>query len=119
MPHRTLLLVEDDTGVRRVLRDMLRHAGFTVREAADGASALAAVGAGLPDAIVLDMVLPGITGFEVLDRLRESGVAASVPVITMTGSVLSESEMREKGARGVLQKPFSLQQLRDALERPS
>lgn len=112
----TLLLVDDDPGVRRVVREMLRRADYVVREAADGRQALEAIVAALPDVIVLDVVLPHVSGLEVLDRLRATGLAPGVPVITMTGSIVPDAVMRAKGARGVLRKPFSVRELRDAIE---
>ena len=113
--HRpVLLVVEDDPGVRRVVRDMLRQAGYEVREAVDGRHALEMIGASAPDAILLDVLLPDMTGLEFLDRLRASSIGA-IPVITMTGSVLPDAPLREKGARGVLRKPFSLRELQDAV----
>jgi CheY-like chemotaxis protein len=115
----TLLVVDDDGGVRRVLRDMLHRAGYAVREAADGAAALEALAGTLPDAIVLDVVLPGVSGLDLLDRLSASGVCARVPVIAITGSVVPDAVIREKGARGILRKPFSFRELCETIEEAS
>jgi CheY-like chemotaxis protein len=116
---RTLLLVEDDPGVRRVVRGMLRGTGYAIREAANGRQALDAVAESVPDVMVLDIMLPELNGLEVLDHLRASGVARQMPIITMTGSVTPESLMRQKGARGVLHKPFSVKELHGAVEMAS
>lgn len=115
----TLLLVDDDSSVRRVLRDMLRQIGYAVREAVDGSQALDALAATLPDAIVLDVVLPGISGLDVLDRLHASGVVARVPVIAITGGPVPDEVIKKKGARSVLRKPFSLRELRQTIEAAS
>jgi len=106
------LLVEDDPGVRRVVRRMLEQIGHSVREAADGRQALEALASIQPDVMLLDVILPDVSGLEVLVRVERTGV----PVVTMTGSLLSAAVMREKGARGVLRKPFSIRQLRHAIE---
>ena len=113
----TVLLVEDDGAVRRVIRDMLRQCGCVVREAADGAGALEALAGGIPDVVVLDLVLPGLNGLQVLERLSASGSAATVPVVAITGSIVPDDVMRARGARAVLRKPFAALELRRALDR--
>lgn len=107
-----LLLVEDDPGVRRVVRAMLQQIGCIVREAADGRQALEAVASTYLDVIVLDVLLPSVNGLDVLDQLQGTGL----PVVTMTGSNIPDVAMREKGARSVLRKPFSVRELRNAIE---
>lgn len=111
-----LLLVDDDPGVRRVIRQMLRGTKYVVREAADGPQALAAVATTPPDVILLDIVLPGLSGLEVLDRLHASGRTAAISVIAMTGSIEPGPVMIAMGACGVLRKPFSVRELRQALD---
>lgn len=106
------LLVEDDPGVRRVVRSMLQQIGCIVCEAVDGREALDAVASGRPDLVLLDVLLPNVNGLDVLARLQPTGI----PVVTMTGSLLSAAVLREKGARSVLRKPFSMRQLRSAIE---
>jgi CheY-like chemotaxis protein len=106
------LLVEDDPAVRHVVRRMLQQIGCVVQEAANGRQALEAVSSAHPDVVILDVVLPDVSGLEVLARLQPTGV----PVVTMTGSLLPNAVMREKGARSVLRKPFSIRQLRHAIE---
>ena len=107
-----MLLVEDDAGVRHVVRCMLQQMGYVVREVADGRQALEALTSVHPDVILLDVLLPDMSGLEVLTRVQPMGV----PVVTMTGSLLPDAVMREKGARSVLRKPFSMRQLRRAIE---
>jgi CheY-like chemotaxis protein len=113
---RTLLLVDDDVVVRRVIRGMLDGLGFTIREAGDGRQALDEVAARVPDVIVLDIVMPELSGLAVLDELRATSLVDNVPIIAITGSITPETVIREKGARGVLRKPFSRQELRAAVE---
>jgi CheY-like chemotaxis protein len=113
---RTLLVVDDDRVVRRVIRGMLEGLGYAIREAADGRQALEEVAARRPDVIILDIVMPELNGLAVLDELRAAGHVESVPIIAITGSITPEAVIREKGARGVLRKPFSRQELRAAVE---
>lgn len=115
--RRAVLLVEDDSGVRRVIRDMLRRCGCTVREAADGQEALDSLARERPDVVLLDAVLPGLHGLHVLERLSASGLPTPVPVIATTGSILSDEDLRERGARAVLRKPFTAHELRRVLDR--
>ena len=106
------LLVEDNPGVRRVVRSMLQQIGCVVREAADGQQALEAVKCAQPDVVILDLLLPTVSGLEVLERLQPTGV----PVVTMTGSIFPDAALRERGAREILRKPFSMRDLRRAIE---
>lgn len=76
-----LLLVDDDLGLAAMLREFLELQGFRVDAVADGAAALARVAADPPDLMVLDVMMPGISGFETLERLREHH---QVPVIMLT-----------------------------------
>lgn len=111
----SVLLVEDDGAVRRVIRDMLRWCGCTVCEAADAGQALDALARSQPDVVLLDARLPGMDGLELLEKLSASGAASSVPVIATTGTAIPEDAFRARGARGVLRKPFSARELRRVL----
>ena len=106
----TLLVVDDDPTVAEVATRYLRREGYVVRHAADGPSALASVGALLPDLVVLDLMLPGVHGLEVLARLRET---RRVPVIVLTalGDEGDRVTGLELGADDYLPKPFSPREL--------
>src|SRR5579862_4502398 len=77
----TVLLVEDDPGVREGLELALRRLGYGVHPAASGEAALRAIGEAAVDVVVLDVMLPGVDGFEVCRRLRRG---SDVPVIMLT-----------------------------------
>jgi DNA-binding response OmpR family regulator len=106
-----VLVVEDDPTVREVVRTYLQNAGMEVEEAGDGVTALAAAGRTRPDLVVLDLMLPGLSGLEVCKRLRES--RPDVPVIMLTA--LGEESDRvvglETGADDYMVKPFSPREL--------
>lgn len=103
-----LLLVEDDPDIRAVAALALGSlGGFRVTVAADGHSALAACVEQEPDLLLLDYMLPGMNGMEVLAALRKRGTTA--PAILMTASVdvpAAGSSLREDGVIGVIGKPF-------------
>jgi DNA-binding response OmpR family regulator len=109
-----ILLVEDDFTVAEVVVDYLRHAGLEPRHAVDGPTALEIASVWRPDLVVLDLMLPGVSGLEVCRRLREGGDArAPLPVIMLTA--LSEESDRvlglENGADDYVTKPFSPREL--------
>ncbi|MFD4723539.1 response regulator transcription factor [Streptomyces seoulensis] len=107
----TVLVVDDDAAIRRSLERGLRLNGFTVRTAADGTEALAAVGREQPDVLVLDVSMPGLTGIQVCARLRDEG--RELPVLML--SALDETADRiaglQAGGDDYLVKPFALQEL--------
>ncbi|MBA2695592.1 MAG: response regulator transcription factor [Actinobacteria bacterium] len=106
-----VLVVEDDPQLAEVVAGYLSRAGFEVETAADGLKALAEVHTGRPDLVVLDLMLPGISGLEVLRRLRSEGSQVAVVVL----SALGEDEDRvvglERGADDYVVKPFSPREL--------
>ena len=105
---KTVLLVEDEEPLRRVLRDLLEREGFTVVEAADGVQALDEVDRSAPDVLVLDLNLPRLDGYGVLSHLRARPATARLPVIVLTAKGDEENEVRvfETGANDFLTKPF-------------
>lgn len=103
-----VLLVEDEETLRKVLRNLLERDGFEVAEAADGAEALSAVDRLSPDAVVLDLNLPVLDGYDVLSRLRTRTTSATLPVLVLTANGDEASEVRalKMGANEFLTKPF-------------
>jgi len=114
----TILLVEDEDQLRRVLRDLLERDGFTVAEARDGADALVQVDRVAPDVVVLDLNLPGLDGYSVLTRLRAQPATASVPVLVLTAKGDEDNEVRvfQLGADDFLTKPFRARALAARLD---
>ena len=82
---RTLLYVEDSADVRTVMTEMLRLSGYNVIEAINGADALAAVMVRRPDAVVLDIGLPDMNGYEVARQMRLLPASRDIPIIALTG----------------------------------
>jgi CheY-like chemotaxis protein len=79
-----ILLVEDDRFLRRAAEAMLRKQGFDVRVAADGEEGLAAARGAVPDLVLLDLIMPKMQGFTVLEALKADPATAGVPVIIMS-----------------------------------
>jgi two-component system OmpR family response regulator len=126
-PHVRVLVVDDDVRMAAAMRRALRTAGVVADVATNGPDALWMVRAAEYDAMVLDVMLPGIDGFETCRRLRAEGIW--VPVIMLTARDAVEDRVRglDHGADDYLTKPFSLAELlarlralarRGALERP-
>jgi len=106
-----VLVVDDDPGLRELIRVSLSLDGYTVREAASAEEALAAIEDTAPDLVLLDVVMPGVDGWQMLQRMQERH--GSIPVIMFSGKVDEESaaEAEQRGARGFIGKPFDPQQL--------
>jgi two-component system chemotaxis response regulator CheY len=112
-----VLLVDDSGLARRSLRAILEANGFEVVEAEDGMVALERFFIHRPDIVLLDLVMNGMYGLEVLGKLRE--IDASVRVVVVTADVQSSSQrmLEDAGACGFLNKPVDRQQLLSTLER--
>jgi CheY-like chemotaxis protein len=103
---KTVLVVEDNATAREGLAALLRGRGYAVRCAADGRAALNVLASRpAPDLILLDMLLPGLDGWHLLDSLRGSPLT-SVPVVVTTGSILTREWADSQGCAGFLKKPF-------------
>lgn len=105
-----ILIVDDDPRLREVVRYALSQAGFRVREAGDGRSALAEIDRALPDLVVLDVVMPEMDGVEVCRRIRRS---SSLPVVFLSskGEEVDRVLGLELGGDDYLSKPFSPREL--------
>ena len=106
----TILVIDDDEKLNRLLKRFLKDYGYDVFAATDAAEGLKKVRTVLPDLIILDIMLPGMTGFEVCKRIRES---SAVPIIMLTarGDVMDKVVGLELGADDYLPKPFEPREL--------
>lgn len=109
-----ILIVDDDPTVRETLRTCFAGEGYEMAFAADGPSALAQAAEWLPDLVLLDVMMPGMDGFEVCRRLRADPMLAQVPVILVTGLDDYDSRVQgaEVGADDFISKPYSRVELR-------
>jgi two-component system response regulator MprA len=107
-----ILVVDDERAVRDALRRALELQGYEVDLAADGSEALAQLESnGLTDAVILDILMPGIDGLEVCRRIRRSGNAVPVLMLTARDAVGDRVEGLDAGADDYLVKPFALEEL--------
>src|SRR5438270_421132 len=105
-----VLIVEDDEGIREMLKYNLSTAGFSVHEASDGASGLRTARTASPDLILLDLMLPGMSGFDLCRALRKS---SRVPIIMITAKDAEIDKIvgLELGADDYITKPFSIREV--------
>ncbi len=106
-----ILIVDDDNRITSALRRTLAYEGYQVSTAANGEAALAIARSRPPDVVILDLMLPGIDGFEVCRRLRASGDGVAVLMLTARDAVADRVAGLETGADDYLVKPFALEEL--------
>jgi len=106
-----ILVVDDDRAVREALERALGLEGYNVELAADGAEALAAVERREPDAVVLDVLMPGIDGLEVCRLLRKAQSRVPILMLTVRDELGDRIEGLDAGADDYLGKPFELEEL--------
>jgi two-component system response regulator MprA len=110
-----VLVVDDDRAVREALRRALTLAGYELRVAEDGAQAIELVAQAIPDAVVLDIAMPGIDGIEVCRRLRLLGNRVPILMLTARDAVSDRVAGLDAGADDYLVKPFDVDELKARL----
>ena len=124
MPTR-ILIAEDEESIVASLEFLMRHAGFETRIARDGDAALAALGDFGPDLVLLDLMLPGRSGFEICRAIRGDPRHAATRVLMLTarGGMHDAERGMDAGADGYMTKPFSTKELvarvRGLLDQPA
>ena len=106
-----ILVVDDEEDIRRLLADRLRLEGYQVAAASSGREALALVEQQPPDLIILDLVMPGMSGIDTLKQMKERGVTAKVVILTAYGTAQQVREAVALGVREFIGKPFDLDRL--------
>ena len=89
-----LLLIDDDTSLHELLDEELTHLGYTIESAFNGETGLAAAKANAPDVIILDLMMPGMTGFEVAGLLKDHPSTARIPILVLTSKEISADDRR-------------------------
>jgi DNA-binding response OmpR family regulator len=113
-----ILVVEDDAATVKLLRFRLEHSGHTITVVGDGAQALACVHAQAPDLILLDVMLPGLSGFQVARQLKFDITTQLIPIVMLTARADAQSMMAgiERGADDYLTKPIDFPGLLRSIE---
>jgi DNA-binding response OmpR family regulator len=111
--EKTILVVDDDLRVLEVCCNMLAEEGYQVVPAASGEESLKLAAEFDPDLIILDIVMPGIDGYEVCERLRAHDKLSNIPIIFLSGVEKKEERSKSFDVGGdlFLKKPFSREQL--------
>ena len=110
-PEARLLVVDDEPNIVELLSASLRFAGFEVHSATSGTQALQRAAELAPDLVVLDVMMPGIDGFEVVRRMRQDGLMAPVLLLTARDAVEDRIAGLTLGADDYVTKPFSLEEV--------
>ncbi len=112
-PGALVLIVEDHPRNLKLVRDVLEHAGYRTLEAGDGEAAIRLAVEHAPDAVLMDIQLPGIDGVETLRRLRADPATAATPVAALTAFAMEDDRRRLEAAGfdGYLEKPISVRDL--------
>jgi two-component system phosphate regulon response regulator PhoB len=115
---KTLLLADDEPNLRMLARITLEDPKYRILEAADGTAALELARAEHPDLLVLDWMMPGMSGIEVARSLRQDPTTAHIPIIMLTskGQEADREQGRAVGAHAYLVKPFSPLELLEKVE---
>ncbi|WP_205407813.1 response regulator transcription factor [Thiohalospira halophila] len=114
-----ILVAEDDDLLAELIEFKLQEAGFSVERVSDGESALDSVQKRTPDALLLDIMLPGMDGFEVLRTLKTKSAHPDLPVMVLTGRGLEQDVVSglDLGASDYLVKPFMVKELLTRIQR--
>ena len=108
-----ILIVEDEQAIREMICVALHNAGFDCQEAADATQAQARILSTMPDIVLLDWMLPGISGVDYARRLRQDRLTRHLPIIILTARTQEEDKLKglETGADDYVTKPFSTHEL--------
>jgi two-component system, OmpR family, response regulator len=118
-PEARLLVVDDEPNIRELLSASLRYAGFEVATAADGQQALALADTFRPDLLVLDVMMPGLDGFDTMRIVRQLEGYKSVPIVAVTAKAMvgDREKCIEAGASDYIAKPVNVDVLLATLWR--
>ncbi len=114
VPGKTILIVEDDEGLRKMLKTSLLLEGYDVKEAGDGFEALASIDREPPDLVVLDLMLPSVSGVTVRQEIAAHALTREVPIVVITGSALDTEAL---DVECVLRKPIHMSSFIAAVRR--
>ena len=114
---RRVLLIEDEANIAEAIRFLLARDGYQVHLRHDGREALAAVAELAPDLVILDLMLPGLSGLEILTSLRADAATLALPVLMLTakGQGRDRDAAERAGASAFMAKPFDNTEMRAAV----
>ncbi|HEV7662613.1 MAG TPA: response regulator [Chloroflexota bacterium] len=106
-----ILVIDDEATIRDLVAEALREADYDVKTAANGAVAWQLLGSWMPDVIVLDLMMPQLSGHGLVELLRGDARLARIPVLVVTATYGAMDEARRLDAQACLTKPFALEDL--------
>ena len=119
LANRRILVVDDQASIRGLLHVALTEAGADVQTAASGADAIVMIGVSPPDLILLDLAMPGMTGWQVLEALKASRKTAAIPIVLQTSAedFASFDKARKLSVAAFVSKPFRLSEVVETCRR--
>ncbi len=117
MPRKKILFAEDDEALKTMLARQLESAGYDLVIASDGREALRLVDADPPDLMILDIMLPGLSGFDVLRHVKGKFPDVKTIMVTAYGDLKNAMEARRLGADDFVSKPYEIPDLLFSIER--
>ena len=118
-PEKTVLIIEDEEDAAELFAEMMRVSGFRVRKTLSSAPAIAMMTAEKPDIILLDIMMPEISGLDILRQMRRNPALANIPVVVVSAKSMPADIKNgmEAGAFTYLTKPVGFLDLKEAVER--
>ena len=116
---KSVLVVEDEDSIALALEFLIQRQGYDLRRVSSGTEAIKAIACARPDLILLDVMLPGCSGYEVCEAIRKDDANDDVKVMMMTarGGAIEERKAMAMGADAFIAKPFSSRDLTDTVNR--
>jgi DNA-binding response OmpR family regulator len=120
MLPRRVLVIDDERMIRLTISILLRKKGIEVVVAESSAEGVVLAESESPDAILLDVMMPGMDGWTVLAKLKANAATASIPVFMFSAGEYAETELRarDKGVAGIIRKPFRVEELLATIDLP-
>jgi DNA-binding response OmpR family regulator len=118
-PQKTVLIIEDEADAAELFAEMMRVSGFRVLKTSSSTPALSLIATEKPDLIILDIMMPEVSGLDILRQMRQETALARIPVVVVSAKSMP-ADIRngmEAGASTYLTKPVGFLELREAVER--
>ena len=117
--ERTVLIIEDEVDAAELFAEMMRVSGFHVLKTSSSAPAIGMMAAEKPDVVLLDVMMPDVSGLDILRQMREDPALASIPVVIVSAQSMPADIQHglEAGAFTYLTKPVGFLELKEAVER--
>lgn len=119
MTQKTVLIIEDEEDAAELFAEMMRVSGFRVLKTSSSAPALSIMAAEIPDVVILDIMMPEISGLDILHQMRQDPALANIPVVVVSAKSMPADIKNgmEAGASTYLTKPVGFLDLKEAVER--